>query len=398
MAGPYPLATLGPTITPTGITIPTYADVYASLQASFQSIYGADAYISPDSQDGQLLAVFAMGISDSNNAAVAIYNAFQPSFAQGANLSTLVRINGISRLVATNSTVTVTVVGTVGASIVNGVAEDTNGNLWNLPASVTIPGAGSIAVTATAQQQGAISAATNSVNSIYTPQLGWTSVNNPTYTAVTGAPVETDASLRVRQAQSVALPAVSPLASIAGQVAAVPGVIRSFIYENQSAVTDGNGVPSHSIDAIVEGGDLTAIAQAIQLSKSPGTGTYGGTSETVVDALSGIPITINFDVLTLTPIYVSVTVKALPGYVATTTTAIQNAVAAFLNSLPIGGEVYYSQLYSPAQLDSAGVGESYYITALTSGTAPSPVGTANIPIAFNAAAQGVVANVVVTVT
>ena len=116
------------------------------------------------------------------------------------------------------------------------------------------------------------------------------------------------------------------------------------------------------------------------------------------DLTSGLPITINFDVLTLTPIYVSVTVKALTGYVTTTNTAIQNAVAAFLNGLPIGDEVYYSQLYSPAGLDAMGLGLTYYITALTVGTAPSPVGTSNIPIAFNATAYCLPGNVAVTVT
>jgi Baseplate J-like protein len=398
MAGPYPLATLGPTITSTGITIPSYADIYASLQASFTSIYGVDSYIAPDSQDGQMLAILAQGYSDQNNAVVAVYQAFSPSFAQGALLSLLVRINGLTRDVATNSSVVVTIVGTVGIVITNGVVQDTQNNLWNLPTSVTIPIGGSIAVTATAQNVGAIVAPTNSVNTIYTPQLGWASVNNPTYAAVPGAPIESDAALRVRQAKSVSLPALSPLAAIYAAIGQLPGVINWTVYENSSAVTDGNGVPSHSIDVIVEGGDLTQIAQTIYATKSPGTGTYGSTSETVVDPSSGLPETINFDVLTQTAIYVSITTKGLPGFVTTTNATIQAAVSAFLDGLPIGGDVYYTQLYSPAQLDSTGLGETYYITSLTVGTAPSPVGTANIPIAFNAIANCPPANVVITNT
>ena len=214
MAGPYPLATLGPTITAAGISIPSYADIYASLQASSQGIYGSDEYISPDSQDGQMLAVFAKAYNDQNNAIVATYQSFSPSYAQGAMLSSLVRINGLTRDVATNSSVVVTVTGTVGTVINAGVVKDTQNNLWNLPATVTIPLAGSIQVTATAQQVGAINIPINTANIIFTPQLGWTAVNNPSNASVPGAPVETDFALRIRQQQFVQLPASSPLGAI----------------------------------------------------------------------------------------------------------------------------------------------------------------------------------------
>ena len=123
-------------------------------------------------------------------------------------------------------------------------------------------------------------------------------------------------------------------------------------------------------------------------------------TEIVTDATSGLPNTIKFDVLTLTTIYVSITLKALPAFVSTTVPVIQAAMAAFLNGLPIGNEVYYSQLYSAAQLDSQGLGATYYITALTVGTSPSPGGTVNVPIAFNAVASvpSPTTDVVITVT
>jgi uncharacterized phage protein gp47/JayE len=397
MAGPYPLPTLAPTITSAGITAPSYSDVLSSLQAEFLSIYGADAYIAPDSQDGQLLAVFAKAISDQNAVIISVFQSFSPAYAQGTELSALVRINGISRLVATNSSAVCTVVGTVGTVISSGVAQDTSGNLWNLPSSVTIPLSGSISVTVTAQQAGNIVANANTITTIYTPQLGWASITNPA-AAVPGAAVETDAQLRIRQALSVALPALTPLQSIAAAIAALPGVTRSLVYENPTAVTDGNGVPSHSIDVIVQGGSLTQIAQTIEATKSPGTGTYGATNEVVTDP-SGFPLTINFDVLALTAVYVSLTIKALPTYVGAPTTAmIQAAVSAFVDSLQIGEEVYYSQVQAAAQLIGLPQGQTFYVVSMTTGYTSSPSGTTNLPIAFNAAANCPTANVVVTVT
>ena len=61
------LTTVAPTISASGITAPTYADIYAYFQAKYQAIYGTDVYIDPDSQDGQLLAVFAQAIADCNS-------------------------------------------------------------------------------------------------------------------------------------------------------------------------------------------------------------------------------------------------------------------------------------------------------------------------------------------
>jgi hypothetical protein len=93
----FPLATLACTIDENGISAPSYADVLASLQASFQSIYGSDIYIEPDSQDGQWLAVLAQIINDGNQADVTSYNGYSPSYAQGAALSSQVKINGLRR-------------------------------------------------------------------------------------------------------------------------------------------------------------------------------------------------------------------------------------------------------------------------------------------------------------
>ena len=74
-------------ITDTGITAPTFAEIYSYLVGQYQGIFGADIYITPDSQDGQFLAIIAAAINDSNAAAIAIYNSFSPATAQGQALS-----------------------------------------------------------------------------------------------------------------------------------------------------------------------------------------------------------------------------------------------------------------------------------------------------------------------
>lgn len=81
-----------------GISAPVYADYLAWLQQETRRIFGSDIYIEPDSQDGQLLGIFALTLADSAAQAVATYNAFSPVTAIGNGLSSVVKINGLQRL------------------------------------------------------------------------------------------------------------------------------------------------------------------------------------------------------------------------------------------------------------------------------------------------------------
>ena len=396
MATTYPLATLAPVITAAGIDAPTFDDILASLQASFRSIYGPDIYIAEDSQDGQWIAVLAKAIYDSNQAAVAVFQSFSPTYSFGAQLSSLVKLNGLSRLVETNSTVQGTVGGVAGTIITDGVVQDTSGNLWNLPSPVTIPVSGSLTVTATAQKAGAIQATTGAVNKIYNPQYGWQSFIN-TAPAVTGAPVETDAELRIRQSVSTAQPALAIKDSIDAGIGQVDGVVRHIVYENDTGSTDADGIPAHSMAAVIKGGVVADIAAAIALRKPPGAQTYGTTSAAVYDR-NGLATTINWFALTEKNVYFAVTIKALAGYVATTGDAIKQALADFVNSLDIGEDVYYSQAYAAAALSGQAIGQTFYITDFRLGFAAAPTGTTNLTVAFNEAAIGASANTGLAVT
>ncbi|MGG6461389.1 baseplate J/gp47 family protein [Solilutibacter silvestris] len=367
------ITTVAAQITPQGITAPQFADILAYLQSQFRSIYGADIYIDPDSQDGQFLAVIAQGFTDMNSLALQIYNSFSPATATGNALASNVKINGIARLVASYSTVDVTIVGTAGTTITNGVVADANRNKWNLPASVTIPSGGSIVATATCQVLGAIGAAAGTVTTIATPTLGWQSVTNAAAAAL-GAPVESDAALRTRQAHSTTLASQAITDGILGNIALLPNVTRWAAFENSSGTADSNGIPGHSVSFVVEGGDALAIAQTIQKLKTPGTGTYGTTAQSVVTNY-GVTQSINFNRPVSQAITVAIAVKSLTGYSSVVGTAIQNAVSAFINAIQIGGGtsgvVEWDQCLVAAR--NIANANSFKITSLTlTGTVPSP--------------------------
>lgn len=381
----------------TGIHAPAYEDDLAGLTAEYQGIYGSDAVLTPDSQDGELLGIFSQAIFDCQQGAVAAYFSFAPPTAQGAGLSQVVKINGIRRDIPTPSTVTITIVGVNGSVITNGQVGDALnlGTIWDLPTTVTIPPSGTIDVVATCDEVGATTAAPGSLTKILTPTSGWQSCTNAGSASV-GAPAQSDALLRQKQAASTALPAQTVLEGISAAVGDVVGVSRVQAYQNDNGATDANGIPGHSIAIVVAGtGDATAIATAIALKKPPGSGTYGDQSVVIFDS-KGVPNTISFFRVTNVEITVAITVQKLIGYVATTTSAIAQAVADFVAGLDIGEDSYLNRLFGPASLQGTAAAGTYVITSLTQSRSPAPPLGQNLVLAFNEAAACSLSDVTVT--
>ncbi|HCD2907920.1 TPA: baseplate J/gp47 family protein, partial [Klebsiella pneumoniae] len=149
---------LSATVTAEGISAPDYQTVLDTITGYFQQIYGSDAYLDPDSKDGQMVALVALAIHDANNTAISVYRSFSPATALGDALTSNVKINGITRRAATNSTVDLLLTGTVGTTITNGSVRDTNSVVWNLPATVVIGSDGTVVATATCVNSGAVAA------------------------------------------------------------------------------------------------------------------------------------------------------------------------------------------------------------------------------------------------
>lgn len=383
MATTYPLATLGPTITSSGISIPSYQDVLNSLIASMQAIYGSDAYLQPDSADGQLIAIVAAAVNDANMAAVAIWNQFSPTYAQGVGFSSLVKLNGIQRLVPTFTTVVVTIAGTVGTVIDNGSVGDGT-NAYDLPVSVTIDAPGSVDVIATAQQPGNLTAAPGTVTSILTPQLGWQSVTNAG-AAVPGNATENDAQLRLRQSKSTTLPAESVLAAIEASIANLVGVTQIAAYENVTDLVDANGAPPHSVYFVVLGGTAQEIVNAIGAKKTLGANTYGTSSGVYTDPVTEIPYTIHYFVPTPVIIAVHITCTALTvnGVNANVQQEITDSLTAYINELGIGQSMLLTRLYAPGYLNGSSDGQLYEITVLQINKNGGGFSGADVAIAYN---------------
>jgi uncharacterized phage protein gp47/JayE len=276
----------------------------------------------------------------------------------------------------------------VGTIITDGVVEDEAGYRWDLPSSVTIPLAGQAVVTATAQKEGAITAAAGTITRITTPTRGWQSVTTVSE-AVVGAPVESDAALRRRQSVSTALPAQTVLEGLVGAVANLPGVTAWAGYENDTSAVNALGMPANSITMVVQGGDVQDIAATIAAKKAPGTGTHGTTSTLVFDS-RGVPATIRFYQATQVPVEIEVTIKALGGYLSTTGAKIVEMVVAYITDLGIGagdktggGKVYHWKVGAVAALMGTGLENTFEVTGVTMRRDADPFAATDIDIAFN---------------
>ena len=237
---------------------------------------------------------------------------------------------------------------------------------------------------------------------LLTPTAGWQTASNATAAAV-GAPVETDAALRLRQTKSTALPSETTLAGIYGGIANLVGVTDVSYDNNVSNVTDGNSVPGHTLAMVVEGGVVQDIVNEIGSRLSIGCGTYGNTSGTYVDPNYGFNYTIYFSIPTQETILVDVTITPLTGYSTGIGVEIQNAVAAYVNGLGIGQNVLLSRIYAPALLQgpyanptSPADALTYEITSIQISISPAAVGSSDLTIAWNQLAICSPANVTIT--
>ena len=368
-----------------GITAPTYSEVLEYLTDKARSIFGADINLDADTQDGQLLAIFAAAISDVNSQAVAVYSSFNPNTAQGVAPDSAVKTNGLERRAATPSQVDLTITGTVGTTIKNGYALDANRIKWMLPETVVIPSGGEITVSAHAKDDGAIEASAGTINRIGSPTLGWHAVTNKS-AAVSGVAVESDVDLRLRQADSTALPSVSLWEGIIGSLLSLDGVLRVSGIKNDEDAPTEEGVPGHTIAMIVDGGDAQEIGKTIFLKKGEGVGTYGSVTTTYLDYY-GFPNTIKFSRPTVAKIQVKLTIAPGLTYLSTVSDEIKERVVAYVNSLKIGDDVGIARVLSSAVKDSAsGIDTRFTVESIELGRDNGATSSALIAIAWNEAA------------
>lgn len=118
------------------------------------------------------------------------------------------------------------------------------------------------------------------------------------------------------------------LGDIAYALRSVDGVTYVKIYENAENTVDTNGLPPHSVAAIVLGGDDEKVAQAFRRYVVPGINTYGNT--TVETTIDGFCRSIKIGRPEIIPVSLRLQVNAMPdkgGCPAPSSASIATALA-----------------------------------------------------------------------
>lgn len=312
-------------ITASGVTIATQAELVTQYTGSFQSIYGASINLGPETPDGQLMMTFIQSVLDVEDLLLNMNAMFDPDQAIGVILDQRVAINGIQRQAGTYTITDVTIVTSQSVNLygldqtANPVftVADAAGHQYYLQTSVLGTGTGSFVYVFQAATPGALIPAINSITVPVTIILGVSSINNPTAYSVLGINEETDAQLRVRRQKSVSLPSQGYLAGLLAALENISGVTYAAVYENNGGTTIGSGpltgLPGHTIWVVTAGsGSPSAIAQAIYTKRNAGAGMYGSISYAITQVDSSI-FDVYWDDVVEQTLYTKFTVTSLNG-------------------------------------------------------------------------------------
>jgi uncharacterized phage protein gp47/JayE len=226
----------------------------------------------------------------------------------------------------------------------------------------------------------------NSIDSITTPVFGWDSVRNPA-SATPGRLRETDEQLRERFRNTKFERATNILESLYSSLLSLQDVKTVVIYENDTDVTDANGVLPHSFLVLIDGANDNDIATSIWRNRPTGIRSQGTTSVDIIDA-QGFVRTINFSRPVVVNIDIELSISTDSRFPADGEELIRQALIEYVNNLTINEDVVYSRLYTPINTIPG-----HQVNSLRIGISGEPLGFSNIITAFDQIAKTATANI-----
>ena len=301
------------TLTTSGLQIQTLAEILAELKVDFGA---AGAFPGHDLESATsplavLIALQARREALYQALLASVLDALYRDGAQGRVLDRLATITGdLPRQGPSQSTITARLTGTPGTAVENKLVRYVpNGSLWRTPgADSTIGGGGTVDVTLRAEDDGPIAAEENSTDwEIVTQVTGWDSVESlGDFQA--GELEEDDPTFRARLVASESVARGTEQAIVAALLR-VPGVTSVRLDNNRTLVTNVNGVPAKSCEALVVGGSDQDVGDALFAVICADTGTYGNTTATV-ERPDGRDQDVMFSRIEAVQVYVFVTLTA----------------------------------------------------------------------------------------
>ena len=362
----------------TGVIVPDTSTLLTTVQGEFQNALGADINLDSSTPQGMLIAaeVSARDAVVRNNATLA--NQINPNLAQGVFLDAIWALMGGQRSTGTPSTVTATLTGQQGVSVLSGsIFQTTAGDQFELISTVTIGSNGTVTGQFQSVQNGVIPCAENSLTQIITQTLGLETINNGSNVATLGTSTEDDAQARAARIASLGQYSKGGIGSITAALTSVTGVTSYVVRENytsSSATIDSISIPANSIYCCVNGGTDLDVATAILNSKSIGCGWTGNTTVPVTDTYSGQTYNVQFDRPTAVSISIKMTIINSSGItdpIDAVTTAIIDYTLGIVNNFSawtMGMEVSPFEISAAVAAQIAGINITDCQICVTGGT------------------------------
>lgn len=421
-------------VTTEGFVTKTIEDIKAEIEAALKAEFGESIDVSPQSNFGQIVGVMAERYADLWALAEAIYSAFTPDGASGVSLDNVCAITGTVREPARPSEVSIIATGTPTTVLSAGRVASVDGTgirfvtladgtitlatswaaltayavgdvrtnasrIYIVTTAGTSAGAGGptttstaivdgtvtwrylgegtgyVAIDAESEDDGAKVASAFTLTTIETPVSGWSNVTN-LLDADLGADEETDAALRLRREDELRTSGNAALDAIRARLLQVDDVTAATVFENTTDVTNGDGMPPHSVEALVQDGDDQEIADALFSAVAAGIATHGTETETVTDS-AGNDHEVKFTRPTEELIWVIVNVTVDEDlYPTDGDTQIKEAIVEFGDAQRTGKDAVASSLVAQA-FSVAGVLDATVL-----------IGTTNPPVASTTIAIG----------
>lgn len=428
-------------LTEVGFVPKTLSDIDADLTGDMQGEFGVGVDLDPRGPFGQLKGIMSERLAEVWDLAQAIYAAFDPDETSGAAQDALAALTGTLRDGATSSQVIATLTGTVGTVIATGKAASVTGTgvrfVTKAPATLVSltawapsttyaigdrrssggnsyvctvggasassggpsstaadivdgavhwrfigPGTAAADVAMQSQDTGPKTAPSGSLTVIETAVSGWNGVVN-LLDAQLGANIETDASLALRREEELRS-GLSALEAVRAAVQAVPGVTTCNGFENTSDSVDADGMPPHSLEMVVVGGDDTALLAAIFAARPAGISAEGTTTGTVTDAEgnaqpSAFSRPTDFDIYVTANILVDANKYPIDGE-----NQVKEVIVDWADPIFVPGKDVVASRIAAQLFDVPGVID---VVSLLIGTAPTPTLSTTIPTSLRQQAK-----------
>ncbi len=383
-------------VTPEGFRRKTEEDILAEIEDDQRTEIAEDIDVSTDQVLGQNNGIITRQIGMVWEQLEKIYHGHDPEVSEGRLLEMVSKLTGTYRVGAQPSEVVLSCNLDDGTTLIAGehfaAVKDKPDIRWTPLEDFTAEdGDDDYDVTFVSELKGPVEGFAGTITAIATPIVGWNSVTNAE-DAELGDVVEEDPDFRVRRERELATVGSATIRAIKANISqAFPDDLEDIlVFENEDDVTDSEGRPPHSVEAVLFDGEVPsidndAIAKVIyETSKAGGIQSYGNETGEVIENVNGQENTVEvaFSRAEQLEVYLEVDLTTGAGYVGDD--EVKQTLATKGNARFTTGKTVIESVLSAYAIALDGVED---VVEIRLGFAPSPVGTANLPVGIRQIAR-----------